>query len=78
MKPTIGYVLGQVIRELRVAAGLSQVVFAEKSGLYQTYLSRIENGKANPSLNAMEVVAKTLGVTVFDLFEITKGRIDSR
>ena len=44
-------------------AGLSQVEFSERCGFYQTYLSRVENGKANPTLNAMEVVANALGLT---------------
>jgi transcriptional regulator with XRE-family HTH domain len=44
-------------------------VFSEKCGFYQTYLSRIENGQANPTLNAMEVIAVGLGLTVFELFE---------
>jgi transcriptional regulator with XRE-family HTH domain len=48
---------------------LTQVVFSEKCGFYQTYLSRIENGQANPTLNAMEVIAVGLGLTVFELFE---------
>lgn len=78
MKPTVAHCLGQVIRELRLESGLSQVVFAEKSGLYQTYLSRIENGKANPSLNSLAVVAETLGITVFDIFEMTKSRFENR
>jgi len=51
---------------------MSQVEFGEKCGFYQTYLSRIENGKANPTLNAIEVIANTLGLTVFDLFEKVK------
>jgi transcriptional regulator with XRE-family HTH domain len=45
------------------------VVFSEKCGFYQTYLSRIENGQANPTLNAMEVIAVALGLTVFELLE---------
>lgn len=45
------------------------MVFSEKCGFYQTYLSRIENGQANPTLNAMEVIAVGLGLTVFELFE---------
>ena len=57
------------MRTLRQEAGFSQVVFGEKCGFYQTYLSRIENGQANPTLNAMEVIANALGLTVFELFE---------
>ena len=47
-------------------------VFAERCGFYQTYLSRIETGQANPSLNAIEVISNSLGITVFDLFEHIK------
>jgi len=59
---------GACIRKLRKQTGLSQVAFGERCGFYQTYLSRIENGNANPTLNAIEVIANTLGLTVFELF----------
>lgn len=65
---------GECVREMRLEMGLSQVEFGERCGFYQTYLSRIENGHANPSLNAMEVIANGLGVTVFDLFEKIRSR----
>ncbi|ARU06856.1 hypothetical protein CCO03_13500 [Comamonas serinivorans] len=49
--------------------GLSQVEFAERCGFYQTYLSRVERGLANPTINALEVIAKTLNLTFFELIE---------
>lgn len=61
--------LGACIRALRLETGLSQVEFGERCGFYQTYLSRIENGQANPTINALEVIANTLGLTVFELFD---------
>lgn len=48
--------------------GLSPVEFSERCGFYQTYLSRIENGRANPTLNAMEVIANGLGLTIYELW----------
>lgn len=60
---------GERVRAMRLAQGLSQVEFGERCGFYQTYLSRVERGQANPTLNAMEVIANALGVTVFDLFD---------
>lgn len=51
---------------------MSQIEFGERCGFYQTYLSRIENGQANPSLNAIEVIANALGLTVFQLFDKVK------
>lgn len=60
------------MREQRLAAGMSQIVFGEKCGFYQTYLSRIELGKANPTLNAAEVIANALGMTIFELLDEVK------
>ena len=57
------------MRALRQEQGWTQVTFSERCGFYQTYLSRIETGRANPTLNAMEVIAVALGMTVFELFE---------
>lgn len=64
--------LGACIRELRLQTGQSQVVFGERCGFYQTYLSRVERGQANPTINAIEVVANALGLTVFELFDRVK------
>jgi len=75
MAKTLAHHLGAIIRELRKEAGLSQIVFGERCGFYQTYLSRIENGTANPTINAIEVIAKGLGVTIFDLMELVRARM---
>ncbi|NMM13190.1 MAG: helix-turn-helix domain-containing protein [Rhodoferax sp.] len=76
MKTTLAQQFGTCVRTLRIATGMSQVVFGEKCGFYQTYLSRIETGQANPTLNAMEVIANALGMTVFDLFELIKAQAE--
>lgn len=69
MKETLSQRFGRCVRQLRNDAGLSQVEFSERCGFYQTYLSRVENGKANPTLNAMEVVANALGLTIYELWD---------
>jgi transcriptional regulator with XRE-family HTH domain len=69
VKHSLQQSFGLCVRALRQEQGLTQVEFSEKCGFYQTYLSRIENGQANPTLNAMEVIAVALGLTVFELFE---------
>ena len=35
---------------------------------YQTYLSHIENGRANPTLNVLKVIVNGFELSVFDLF----------
>lgn len=57
------------VRRLRQEAGMSQVVFSEHCGFYQTYLSRLERGQANPTLNALEVIASALKLSIFEFFE---------
>ena len=68
-KETLAQRFGRCVRQLRVEAGLSQVEFGERCGFYQTYLSRLERGQANPTLNAMEVIANGLGLTIYELWE---------
>jgi transcriptional regulator with XRE-family HTH domain len=69
---TLSQKFGECVRELRIAKGLSQTEFGERCGFYQTYLSRVERGHANPSLNAVEVIAEALGLSVFDLFDLIR------
>ena len=57
------------MKELRKASGLSQEAFADKCGFARSYMSRIERGGANPSLDAVEVIAVALDVPVLALFE---------
>jgi len=68
---------GQSIRALRQAQGLTQVEFSERCGFYQTYLSRVENGQANPTLNAMEVMANALGLTLFEMFYLMETALET-
>lgn len=72
METSLGPLLGSCVRALRKEQGWTQVEFSERCGFYQTYLSRIENGKANPSLNAIEVIANGLGMDVFEFFNHMK------
>jgi len=72
---TLSVSFGLCVRALRQEQGWTQVTFSERCGFYQTYLSRIENGQANPTLNAMEVIATGLGLNIFDLFERIRLRV---
>lgn len=58
-----GFVSGK-IREAREAAGLTQQALADKSGLPQSHISRIENGVHSPSHLTIERIAKALDVPI--------------
>jgi transcriptional regulator with XRE-family HTH domain len=53
---------GLVLRERRLAAGLSQERLADSSELHRTYVSQLERGLKAPSLAAIEAVAGALRV----------------
>lgn len=57
------------IRELREAKGWGQRELAERSGVSQSAISDIENGKRDPSIKTVKKVAIALGVTILDLDE---------
>ena len=60
--------LGLRVKELRASTGLSQEAFADKCGFARSYMSRVERGGANPSVDALQTLADALGVPLRDLF----------
>jgi len=67
MKP-LRVLFGERVRQLRLATGLKQDEFADKCGFARSYMSRIETGGANPSLDAVQTIATALRVPVRELF----------
>lgn len=63
--------LGNRIRELRRETGLSQEAFADKCGLDRTYVSGIERGVRNPTLEVISVLAAGLEIEISKLFEFS-------
>jgi transcriptional regulator with XRE-family HTH domain len=55
---------GQRVKSLRKEKGMSQEELAEKSGLNRPYISAIEQGKRNVSLEVMEKLAEAMGVEI--------------
>lgn len=69
MQPILRKRFGTRVKELRKASGMSQEAFAEKCGFVRTYMSRIETGNSNVSLDAIETLATALRISVQDLFK---------
>ena len=59
--------IGNRLREVREAKGLSQGTIRERTGLSFAYISRVENGHSTPSLPLLEKWAKALGVEPYQL-----------
>ncbi len=52
------------IRELRAAQGLTQTELAQKAGIPQSHVSRLENAEHSPTHLTLEKIARALGVEV--------------
>ncbi|HEY5162344.1 MAG TPA: helix-turn-helix transcriptional regulator [Terriglobales bacterium] len=66
-----GVQVAMAIRTLRLRAGLSQRQLALRMSVPRTYVSKIENEKATPTLSSLERLAKALEVHITEL--ITGG-----
>ena len=66
--------LGMRIVYLRKQKGWSQLDLAIEADVNRNYLSDLENGRRNPTVDVLEKIANALGVTLEFLF---KGIVDT-
>lgn len=59
---------GVIIRKIRQRNKISQEELAALCGLHRTYISDIELGKRNVSLENIDKIAQALGVRISDIF----------
>ena len=59
--------VGRNAARLRKAAGLTQEQLAERSGFSQQYISKLEQGRRNPTVVTLYEIAQGLGVSHVEL-----------
>ncbi|MEQ8889997.1 MAG: helix-turn-helix transcriptional regulator [Sandaracinaceae bacterium] len=64
-----GVKLGQRIRELRLAAGLTQAELARRTGIHRPNIARVEAGRHTPSLETIARLANAIGVPTTRVLE---------
>jgi transcriptional regulator with XRE-family HTH domain len=70
--------IGKRIRDLRVTkTNLSQDDFAKKIGIDRTYLSRVESGKQNITIENLNLICNGLSITLHDFFVPFSEEIES-
>lgn len=69
MPSDIQEAFGRAIRKFRMDRGLSQENFADMCGLHRTYISDIERGIRNVSLENIEKMSIALDVNISDIFK---------
>lgn len=64
----IKLLVGQRVRELRHKLRLSQEALANKAGVDRTYITDVENGRRNISVELLEKIIKALEVSFAEFF----------
>lgn len=66
--------VGQRIKELRHELGLSQEALGNKAGVDRTYVTDVENGRRNISVEVLEKLIKALEVSFQEFFTAKEFR----
>jgi transcriptional regulator with XRE-family HTH domain len=61
--------VGENVRKLRLAAGISQAKLAERMGVDRAYISGLEKGERNPTVVTIWHLSKALGAKMRAFFE---------
>ncbi len=67
MTEDIKVLFGQNLRKIRIGKNISQEELAFRSGLHRTYVSSVERGERNISLENIEKLARALEIPMNDL-----------
>lgn len=60
--------VGEQIKKVRIAKGLSQKEVVIGASIDKAQFSRIENSKTDPSFSTIEKIAKAMGCSIAELF----------
>jgi len=71
LQPHVAF--GHAVRARRTELGLSQEELAERCELDRTYISGVERGRRNPTVQAVFRIAQGLGVPASDLVREAEG-----
>lgn len=66
-------ILGINIKKYRLNLNLSQEELAFRSGLHRTYLSDVERGNRNLSINSLGKIATALNLDTYELLKENKN-----
>ena len=61
--------LGQNLKRIRTKKGISQGDIARTLEVNKSYVSNVENGKANPTLATIAKLARAIGASVGELMK---------
>lgn len=74
----IKHIIGARIRFLRKDKELTQEELAHLSSLHPTYIGQLERGEKNPTIATMERIARSLGISLSELFSFQDQNTDAQ
>ena len=66
--------LGAVIRDRRLAVGLSQTELGRSAGAHRTYISDIERGRRNLTVSVLSRIGACLNMPTYELMRMAEVR----
>jgi len=60
---------GKRLKKLRLQKNMKQIDLAVHTGLTRSHISRLENGRAEPGLKSLEILADSFGISLSQLFK---------
>jgi transcriptional regulator with XRE-family HTH domain len=75
LDPELARLFGDLVRELRAAAGASQEQTAFTAEMERSYFGRIERGESQPTLLALLKIAWALGIEANQLVLLLEQRL---
>jgi DNA-binding XRE family transcriptional regulator len=75
-RKTLGPLLGSnlSLRQLRLAAGLSQAKLGAAAGITQSHIARIESGSCDPGTETVAKLAHAIGVPDVEVFRAIRNQ----
>jgi transcriptional regulator with XRE-family HTH domain len=64
-----------IIKQLRSLFDMNQQALAEKSGLSRSYLSEVETGKKQPSMDSLEAIARCFNLRLSQFLWLSENSL---
>lgn len=74
MKNNLRIAFGKTVRMIRISKGISQEQLSFLCGLHRTYISDIERGTRNVSIDNIEKIAEALDVQPKELLDFSTSQ----
>lgn len=66
---TVDQAVGRKLKGMRVEAGLSQEELAERSGVSESTVYRIERGERSARMDQLDALCGVLGIEIYDFMK---------